>query len=421
MTNKDIERKLNQAVTNAVPDVLDSVLSKCKDTKGQVIYMNEKKKNSWLKRVSIAAASFGIVLASAFILRGYKINNTIDSIVFMDVNPSIEISINQKERVIAVTAQNKDGEKVIGDMDFKGSKLDVTVNALIGSMVRNGYLSELANSILISVDNANEQEAQALQKKLADEISALLTTNTFRGAVLSQTVSSNKDLVKLAEQYGITIGKAQLIHQIIENNSAYTFENLAALSINELNLLCQGGNKEVESVTSVGVASEKAYIGIEKAKEIAFSHAGLNATNVSDLEIELDYDNSLMVYDIDFKCNGYEYNYEVNARTGEVIKSEKEKDDDYTPSNKTVNNNTDKNNIAGKEKTNYIGEAKAKEIAIAHAKCDSVNIKEYEVEMDTENGVDMYEIEFKCNGYEYSYEINAKTGTILEFDKEADD
>ena len=39
------------------------------------------------------------------------------------------------------------------DMDFSGSSLDVAVNAIIGSMLQNGYLNELANSVLISVDN----------------------------------------------------------------------------------------------------------------------------------------------------------------------------------------------------------------------------------------------------------------------------
>lgn len=61
--------------------------------------------------------------------------------------------------MLRVNALNEDGRIVLGDMNFSGSSLDVTVNALVGSMLRNGYLSELANSILVSVDNGDPAKA----------------------------------------------------------------------------------------------------------------------------------------------------------------------------------------------------------------------------------------------------------------------
>lgn len=128
----------------------------------------------------------------------------------LDVNPSVEIQVNRKDQVLEVTPLNEDGKRVIGDMDFSGSDLDVTVNALIGSMLQNGYLSELANSILISVDNDDAQRGAELQEQLTQEVNNLLQTNSFSGAVLSQTVSDDNALRAQAEQYGITLGKAQL-------------------------------------------------------------------------------------------------------------------------------------------------------------------------------------------------------------------
>ena len=54
---------------------------------------------------------------------------TEDSVIMLDVNPSVSISVDAEEKVLAVTPLNADGNIVVGDMDFTGSSLDVTVNA----------------------------------------------------------------------------------------------------------------------------------------------------------------------------------------------------------------------------------------------------------------------------------------------------
>ena len=131
----------------------------------------------------------------------YQGQNTVASTISLDVNPSIEIRVNKYEKVLEILALNDDAEVVLGDMDFKGSSLDVTINALIGSMLQNGYLDELANSILISVDNQDPALSAALQEKLSQEVNGLLRTNSFTGSVLSQTVSDDDELKTLAQTY----------------------------------------------------------------------------------------------------------------------------------------------------------------------------------------------------------------------------
>ena len=77
--------------------------------------------------------------------------------------------MNKKEQVVLVTPKNEDGVKVIGDMKLKGSDLRVAVNAIIGSMLREGYISELANSILISVDSDDPIKSAEMQNRLSAE------------------------------------------------------------------------------------------------------------------------------------------------------------------------------------------------------------------------------------------------------------
>ena len=68
----------------------------------------------------------------------------------------------------------------------------------------------------------------------------------------------------------------------------------------------------------------------------------------------------------------------------------------------------------------YIGNAKAESIALAHAKLQKNQVREFECKLDKEKGVIVYEVEFNYGGYEYEYEIDAYSGGILNVVKARD-
>ena len=82
--------------------------------------------------------------------------------------------------------------------------------------------------------------------------------------------------------------------------------------------------KPEKEKTKQGVTNE---ITAEKAKEIALNHAGLNANQVRDLDIEKDRDDGIVKYEIDFESGRMEYEYEIHAETGKILKAEKDYDD----------------------------------------------------------------------------------------------
>ena len=47
-------------------------------------------------------------------------------------------------------------------MDLKHTDLDVAMNALIGSMVKHGYLSEARHVVLVSVESSDSRKAEQL-------------------------------------------------------------------------------------------------------------------------------------------------------------------------------------------------------------------------------------------------------------------
>lgn len=102
--------------------------------------------------------------------------------------------------------------------------------------------------------------------------------------------------------------------------------------MNELNLIGESGTKSIANVTSAGTASERAYIGEAEAKRIALAHAGVNEGDIYDYEFEMDYEHGAMIYELEFDCAGCEYEYDINAKTGEIIKFEADRRGSVSPS-----------------------------------------------------------------------------------------
>ena len=109
-------------------------------------------------------------------------------------------------------------------------------------------------------------------------------------------------------------------------------------------------------------------------------------------------------YDIEFVYGGYEYEFEINAKTGAIIEFDRELED------KKPQVDTSK----------FISADAAKNAALAHAGLPESQVTELEAELDTDSLTAHYDVEFKCGGYEYEYKINAKSGKVISFEKERD-
>ena len=427
MTEQEMKETLKTAANHAAPDILDDLLAECKlQPKGTVIVMERTKKRTSLQKILGLAAALVLIAAAAFAVIGTVNANAVTTTVALDVNPSIEITLKKDDTVKKVTPLNDDAKIIVGDMDFRGDSLEKTVNALIGSMLKEGYLNEAANSILVSVENRDPEKAENLQKQLTKEINDLLNSEAFQGSVVCQTVTKTDELTALAEKHNISVGKAELINHMIKQNPLYTFEDLAPLSINDLNLLASQSNAELENTQTAGTASNKAYADPQKAVETAKAQAGV--TEIYDLEWELDSERGTMVYEIEFKSDGKEYGYEISAADGTtVIKTDRVEYDDDKPaaSSGSQQTNTPSEGQPADDPSGtaeqVISAETAKKNAFAHAGINASDAKGVECELDRDDGTVRYEIEFQAKGYEYDYEVDAYTGAIVKSEKEFDD
>ena len=409
MNDRDIEERVRQAVEHSVPDVREAILSQC-EREGRVTPMTEmktKKKSGWKQFAAIAAVFVVMLGGTGWFLQG----NAVDSVIELDVNPSIQLSVNRKERVVEVKGLNDDALVILDGMELEGTDLEVAVNALIGSMLKNGYLSDIQNSILISVDNKDEAKGKELQERLMKEVGELLSASAVDGAVLSQQVNhedTTAEAAQIAKEYQISAGKAALIEKIAKKDAALNVGDLKDLNIHQLNLLLESRNLDISSDTaSAGKASDKSYIGADRAMDIALRDAGLSKSAVTKLETEMDVENGVMTYEVEFKVGGVEYDYEIDAVSGEILQKKKEQDSDRETSGNS-----------GSAEGTTIDKASAQAAALKHAGVAASEAYDMEAKLDRDDGRTVYEIEFKAGSIEYEYEIDAVGGAVLKSESE---
>lgn len=436
MTDRELEQRLHTALDHAAPNDVNGVLSRCESGKGTVIQMtntNENKKTNAKKWAPMAvAACLALLLVGGGAGYYYQSVNGVASIVSLDVNPSIELKVNKNEKVLSATPMNDDAKEILDGMNLKGTQADVAMNAIIGSLLQHGYVDELANSILITVEDDDQARGEKLQQALTQQADAALASAQVNGAILSQVMVHSDELSQKAQEYGISAGKAALIQAVVEgSNNTKTFEDLVGLSINELNLLYTAqlslpandddlgiiggadGPTAIYTTDSTilasGSASQNAYIGESAAKTAALKHAGFSASQVTFLDAEYDYDDGRMIYEVEFHVNGTEYDYDIDALTGAVVKYQSEKN----------GTNTSGSSSSSADTSAYIGESAAKTAALNHAGVKESSTKYCNAWLEWDDGrPECYEVEFMVNNTRYEYKIALTSATVLESEQE---
>lgn len=233
-STKQLEMHLKSAVDTLTPDIyhkIDLSLPQeavLRQESGQAVLLRLR------RRMRVFAAAAAACVCITFIGGGafqyHLANRRVESIIGIDVNPSVELSINRKERVLEARGLNEDARAIMEDMDLKGVDLNVAVNAVVGSMVTHGYLDNLDNAILVTVSNDSVRKARELRTSVVGDIEQTLKENQVEAVVYDQQVIEDEQMKELAAEYDISYGKAYFLKELIDQNKGLSMEDMKELS-----------------------------------------------------------------------------------------------------------------------------------------------------------------------------------------------
>ncbi len=157
---------------------------------------------------------------------------------------------------------------------------------------------------------------------------------------------------------------------------------------------------KAESSQASSAAGSTGLITEEEAANIAKEHA--QVTDCTMLPVKLDRDDGRQVYDVEFfTADGKEYDYEIDAATGEVLSY------DYDAERQA----------AAASGTASITEAEAKALVLAQVPgAAEENFLEFKTDYD--DGRLEYEGELFYDGMKYEFTVDGYSGTIREWESE---
>lgn len=178
---------------------------------------------------------------------------------------------------------------------------------------------------------------------------------------------------------------------------------------------------------------QAAYISIEQAQEAALDAAKIDTADADISSATLSEVAGVTCYKVEFTSGDHAYSYSINAESGEVLEmSSREQstsaastdedtqtvapsavpsaDTSTAPAQTAPNTNTS---------TGAVDEAKAQEIALAHAGIKAADATITKSKLDYDDGRQVYEIEWYANGAKYDYEVAVATGEIINSGYEA--
>lgn len=247
-TQQEIEQHLKSALAAATPDVwskldltvpqerpkLDlAVAGKQSDLdrtvpqkKSKLLYLNRR-----LHGLGMAAAACICLMTVGGGYYHYEYLQ-VASQVEIDVNPSLKLSLNRKERVLQAEALNADGAELVNISSLKGQTVDQAVDQVVDSLVEKGYLQkgEAKHAVLVSVSGKNEEKAQQLKASVAANVEQTLSEKEVQAVVYDQVIQVTKELEELAEAYQVSVGKAEFVGQLVNENDALNQDQQDAYS-----------------------------------------------------------------------------------------------------------------------------------------------------------------------------------------------
>lgn len=188
------------------------------------------------------------------------------------------------------------------------------------------------------------------------------------------------------------------------------------------------------------VVIKSTLISKDEATKIALNDSALTESDVSGLRTELEFDDGRFCYEVDFYCDGIEYEYTIQAKDGGIISrdidgeniknsaqntsvSQSESAESGAESqNTSAENNAESTEAAVKTENSLpvsvpdanaaVSEEDAKKTALDDAGLSESEVTFTKTKLDTDDGIKVYDVEFYNSDAEYDYEINAADGTV---------
>ena len=362
-TDQEVEELLRRAVSRSVPDLYRQVADQQVPPLINEDHIVPPPIHRRRRRWPFALAALFLVGAGVLL---YLMMSTA-AIVSIGSGRDVELSVNCFERVLAVQSNTEAGAAILSGTDLTNQNVGQALETVFTSMAQLGYLDGL-EQLPVQVDGGSWQYNRALTSTAQAALDRVVSqmpedTNPLPSpdpalsqppvspapssepAVPSQSggagVTFPSPAVSAAPSAGVWISQAQAQQAALDRAGVaagdavftkvkqdwddgrmiYELEFYTAATAYDCEVDAATGTVlKLEQEGSTGQAAPA--VSASQAQQIALSHAGLTASQVTQLQVELEEEDGRVYYEVEFYQGATEYQYEIDASTGAVFKTE---------------------------------------------------------------------------------------------------
>ena len=353
MTNKPMEQRIAEAVGSLTTDLpFERIAQAIPTAAPQPMPLPRRR---YARYVAVAAcAALVLALGGVWAYLSAPTDSNPDSpivqppvvagegaVIDIDVNPSVEITVDTADCISAVTAVNTDAALLLSDLDLTQQPLAEGVRTLFGALVAYGYVADGSNQVLVTVQSGDTAEAARLHAIVNSGVDAAMAQHSLTASVVNQTVTAFDEVTEFAEKHGISNGKAAFILKLAEQDPRLEAEKLTDHAFAVLAAIAQNHNVPLSELVDYdatdglwkdiidALAAELteaehrwgSMLSVSEVKALALDALPSDyiAENALVVRIDFSWEEEEPLYRIELVSQGFLYEYTIHALDGTFV------------------------------------------------------------------------------------------------------
>jgi len=186
---------------------------------------------NWLRNGALAAILVVIMIGCSLY---QSVLPTAVAYVSLDINPSVEIGVDQNSQVVEVQGLNDDGKELLKMVSLKKKNVYTAIEELIAASIQNDYLdAEKENLVFVAVTKEPTATLVVVEEKLVYETIANSIT-AIKAPVEVLVTEAKPEVQKEAHKIGVSTGKYLLYLDAVQTEPEIPVKSLNKQSLKDL-------------------------------------------------------------------------------------------------------------------------------------------------------------------------------------------
>jgi len=192
------------------------------------------------RRILTVAACFLILVLAAAVWSGLMMpaSSQVMAYVSVDINPSIELGLNNKGRVVEAQGLNDDGAKLLEKLKLINIPSQKAIQMITAQAIAEGYLTkEKENAVLIAVDKLPEgNDGPKVSARVSEQVRNL--DKQVEKVLKENELTAETDLLEVpaeirrrAQELDVSAGKYVILMEAVEQGLDLTIEDIKGSGI----------------------------------------------------------------------------------------------------------------------------------------------------------------------------------------------